>query len=169
MISFESILKVCKYQIVDGECFQWSCYGPNARYLILGSEHATVDVVFDSVTKTIYEVQVLARRNSDTDKFAAYLLFNPKFKAVYINECAARNVDPLVVCDDDRFIEIEDEQVFLSKLECVFDGTDFDSRAVVALQLTESEYETLAHMASTLEITLDQLVERILREAIPEK
>jgi hypothetical protein len=163
MMNFETILKTFDYSIADGSAYQWKCY-PAARFMVLESDSAEVTIIYSTVDQTIYEAEVDAK---DSSLSVPYRWLNPQWKDAYYTEAAERNIDPVVAYDDVKWTDLEVEDDFLTKARFMFDGKfDFDKRIQIDVELPADLLLHLAMQAHELDITLNQYLEQILRQAI---
>lgn len=150
------------HQITGGSEYQWDCYGFNVRYLDYESEYAHASVLFDTLTQEVYEANVTSKDES----IKPYRWLNPKTKQKYLDEAERRGIDPYNAWDDINWVDLETEDDFLSKAECIFDGEEFDERVTMPLELDKDEIFRLMELAHQRDITLNQLVEDILWDVI---
>ena len=148
-------------KITGGSEHQWDCYGSNARYLDFESEHAHASLIFDAVNQTVYVAEI----NDKDDKFA-YRWQNPEFKDKYLNECKERNVDPNKAWDEKNWTDLETSGDFLDKANRIIRGESFDTRVVMPMDFDKDELYSLMTMAHERDITLNQMIEIVLEEAI---
>lgn len=149
------------YRIVGGSEYCWSCF-PDARFLDFESEHAHVSCIFDTVSQVIYEVSI----NDKPNKYKPYRWLNPAYKDDYLAEAKEKNVDTTQAWDDVKWVELEIASDFLDKATAIFFGDEFDDRVQVPLDLGKDELFKLMEMAHEQDITLNQLVEKLLTEVI---
>jgi len=164
-MNFETILKTFDYSITDGSAYQWKCY-PAARFMVLESDSAEVTIIYSTVEQTIYEARVDAK---DSLSSVPYRWLNPFWKDAYYAEAAERNIDPVFAYDDVKWTDLEVEDDFLTKARFMFDGKfDFDKRIQIELDLDlpDDLLLRLAMQAHELDITLNQYLEQVLRQAV---
>ena len=165
MITTKEFLECINYSITDGEEFQWSCYGPNARYLEhWNNKHddsITVLAIFDTVNQTVYQIEAWdGRRDRE------YRWIDPDYREAHRHEAVSRNIDPDESYDDRKFIDIEVEEDIIEKATSVYKGTDYDSRITISIELTNEEKFLLMEQAHERDITVNQYVEHILQQEI---
>lgn len=157
-------MNVClDHRITGGAEFQWSCFGPNARYLDYESEHADASVIFDSVNQTVYIAEINAKRSDDM-----YRWVEPSVTKSYLAECKQRGIDPHEAWDDLEYVVLETEEDYLDKASAIFNGRPFDKRVDIPLEMDHQSIVKLALEAHRRDITLNQMVELILEWAIEE-
>lgn len=154
------------HKIVGGSDYQWSCYGPNARYLDYASEVATASVIFDTVNQTVYEATVDPMQDGDDNLPGPYRWLNPDTKDAYLAECKERNIESDVAFDDTKWIDLEVVEDFLEKAKAIMNNQPFDRRIQVPLDLEDDVLLHLALEAHKRDITMNQMVELILKHAI---
>ncbi len=70
--------------------------------------------------------------------------------------------------DDVKWVDLEVEEDFFEKAEAMFNGEEFDNRVQVPLDLDDDLMMQLFMEAHKRDITLNQLVEEILKKVIAE-
>ena len=139
----------------------WQCYGPNARFLDFESEYAHASLIFDTLNQTVYVAEI-----NDKDDNFAYRWQNPEFKEQYLDECTERDVDPNKAWDEKDWTDLETSDDFLEKASAIMRGESFDTRVVLPIDLSKDELFNLMKMAHERDITLNEMVEIVLQEAI---
>lgn len=95
-------------RISGGSEFQWSCYGPNARYIdfadIMGEDYC--GVIFDSRTYEVYSVELHVPGQDQ-----AFRWINPAYLDAYLKEAEQREIDPNVAWDQVKYTQIADSLV----------------------------------------------------------
>jgi hypothetical protein len=91
---------------------------------------------------------------------------NSDYSDAYIAESKQRNVDPNQAWDDVKWIDLEVEEDFLEKALAMFNGEKFDKRVQVPLELDDHLMMQLFMEAHKRDITLNQMVEEVLRKVI---
>ena len=86
-----------------------------------------------------------------------------------IAEAKQRDVKWKKAWDNVKWIDLETEEDFLHKAENIFNGhSDFDKRIQVPIELEDDVMLKLCMEAHKRDITLNQMVEQVLRVAIDE-
>ena len=150
------------YRITEGSEYCWDCFGANAYMLdsyVL--EQYSVSILFDTHTQTVYQLEL-----ADYRKDIAYLWTNPYFRQKYIDEAKTRDIDPMQAWDGVKFTEIEIEDEMLEKIRAVVNNELYDTRVGVPIELDDAVLYQLMTMAHEQDITLNQLVNNILREML---
>lgn len=156
------------HRITGGSEYQWKCYGTNVRFLDFESNFAYASVIFDTETQKVYEVTVNAKEDGDDNLPGPYRWLNPETKDAHLEECKEKNIDPNNAWDNTNWIDIEVEDDFLEKAKAIFENQPFDRRVSVPLDLDDTSLLQLALEAHKRDITINQMVEIILQNAIDE-
>jgi hypothetical protein len=162
MITLKQYLEAIDYRITEGTDYTWNCYGPHAAYLDgYVDERWSASVIFDRKTQTVYEAQIC-----DYRKDRCYRLFNPEWRAAHDDEARAKNVDPSIAWDDLRWVDLETDEDFLEKTTAIVANRDYDTRVSVPVDLPDSDLFLLMKQAHEQDITLNHLIESILRAEV---
>jgi len=153
------------HKITGGSEYQWSCWD-NSRYLDYESDYAHVSVIFNSTTQEIYQAEVSVKPESWDEDLKPYRWMNPLYKQAYFTEAIKRNIDPYEAWDDTKWTDLEVPEDFLEKAEAIFNGVAFDNRIQVPIELDNELMMQLFMEAHKRDMTLNQLVEEILRNMI---
>lgn len=166
MITMKDWLEAVQYKITEGDNYGWKCYGDNAHTLscwngIHDEGGWSASMIFDTKDQTVYEVDVCDYTNN-----RAYRLINPAFKKSYLREAKSRlgdnNHDQ--AWDDVAYVDLEVEEDFLEKATAIIAGEKYDARIQVPVDLTDEEMLMLFKMAHEQDITLNTLVENLLKK-----
>jgi len=160
--------EITDHRITEGSEYCWNCY-PNARYLSYESEFAHVSVLYSTETQEIYEADVSVKVDNwfDEDKeMKPYRWLNPEYKDAMISEAKTRKVKWRKAWDDVKWIDLEVEEDFLEKAKAIFNGESHDKRIQVPLELEDEVFWQLCMEAHKRDITLNQMVEKVLRNMI---
>jgi hypothetical protein len=111
-----------------------------------------LEIIFDQKTQTVYEVQAC-----DYQHNRAYRLINDAHKQVSRDNEA---------WDDTRWIDLEADDDWIQKAQSIVAGSDYDTRVTVPIDLDDQELLALMKMAHERDVTLNQLVEQVLREVM---
>jgi len=164
MITLKEYLEAVDYKISGGSEFQWKTFGPNARYLDCESQDIneySIHAVFDSVTQQVYSMEAWDYVNDRT-----YRWIDPNYVRAYKKACKKTNVDFKNAFDDKDFIDLEVAEDLLTKARAIVLGEEYDTRVEVPLTLDKEQIHELMTMAHKQDITLNQLVENILIDAM---
>ena len=164
----KQVNEITNHRITEGSEYCWNCY-PNARYLSYESEFAHVSVLYSTETQEIYEADVSVKVDNwfDEDKnMRPYRWLNPEYKDAMISEAKTRKVKWRKAWDDVKWIDLEVEEDFLEKAKAIFNGESHDKRIQVPIDLEDDVMLQLCMEAHKRDITLNQMVEKVLREVI---
>jgi hypothetical protein len=150
------------HQITGGSDYGWDCYGSNTWSIDYSSKYAHGYVVFDTETQKVYEVTV----SPITDTHKPYRYIDPNYRMSHDTEAKDRNVDPNVAWDDVMWVDLETEEDFIDKASKMFVGESFDTRIQVPVELDNDTLLKLTMEAHKRDITLNKMIEEILRELI---
>ena len=150
------------HRITGGSEYGWNCY-PEARSLDFESTHAWANVIFNSKTQEIYEASAEFRIKEGA---RPYRWLNPDYSAGLTAESATRGFDHTIAWDDIKWIDLDLAQDFLDKATAMFNDESFDTRVQVPLELDNETFIRLAKEAHERDITLNAMVELILRRVI---
>lgn len=160
----EDFLKSIDFHITEGSEYLWQCFGPDSYQLSSwnrGGIENTVCAVFDKKTKFVYTLEAWDYANRKT-----YRWIHPDYVEAVKSEYAARKLDFTESIDDEKFIDIDVPEDILEKAKAISNGQPYDERVQVVLNLLEHELFMLMTMAHKRDITLNQMVEIILKEMI---
>lgn len=117
--------------------------------------------------------------NEQQDGFSFFIAFDPKDdQRVYVveacdyaNNRAYRIKDPAIeldktAWDDVEFTELEVDDDFIQKALAIKAGEEYDTRVSIPLELEDDLLFELMKQAHERDITLNQMVEQVLREVI---
>lgn len=166
MITLKDWLEAIEYKITEGSVYEWDSYGETPYRLSrwdgqYNLDGPTSEVIFDTLDHTVYEVTV-----SDYKNERCYRWINPSNVEAYRSEAARKKVDPDEAYDNVKFINLELEEDILAKTKLIMSGQPYDSRVAVPLELEDDEIFQLMKMAHKYDVTLNQLVEKIIVDAI---
>lgn len=156
-------LNACNYRITEGSEYQWSCF-PNGYSLdSWNGDHDghSFTITFSREDQTVYELQA-----HDYARDRAYRWINPDFKAAHDQEAQERGVNANEAWEGVNYVDLELTEDFFAKMSAIYMGIDYDTRVSVPLELDDAELFQLMKMAHERDITLNQMVEDLLRLAI---
>lgn len=163
-ITLQDFMIVINYRITESDKFLWMCYGPNAYCMhSWNGDHDghSVDVVFDTVTQTVYELNAC-----DYKRNLAYRWINPSYREAFNKEAITKNSSPDEAWDGVTYINLDMADDILEKCSCIVNGTDYDTRVQVPIELNDSDLLKLFIIAHERDITLNKLIEELLRDEI---
>lgn len=157
------------HKITSGSEHGWTCWD-NARYLDYESDFAHVSVVYNTKTQSIYQAEVSIKTEMWSKDMRPYRWLNPLTKAAYVAEADKRGINADQAWDDVEWIDLETEEDFIEKATAIFNGDDdFDTRIQVPLDLADDVLLHLAMEAHKRDITMNKMVEIVLRQAIEQR
>lgn len=157
-------MELCDYRITEGSSYGWNCYGYDAYCLDSwnGDQNGhTLSVTFDTRTQEVYETYVC-----DYSRNRAYRLINPEYVNEHKEEAKERGLNSKEAWEGVDFVDLETEEDFVEKAKAIFAGEDYDTRVQVPLTLPDDALFQLMKLAHERDITLNQMVEGLLRDAI---
>jgi hypothetical protein len=164
MITMKEWMELVGYRITEGSDYMWQCYGSNAYALDSWNgeqDGHSFTIIFDTKDQTVYEVQA-----HDYVHDRAYRMINEDFQKKNRKEAKKRDIDKDNAWDDVNYIDLDVDDDFFQKCLAIREGEDYDTRVSVPMDFSDEELLTYMKLAHDLDITLNQLVERALREAI---
>lgn len=164
MITIKDFMECVDYRITEGSDYLWQCFGPNAHSLdCWNGDHNgfSIGIVFDTKTTTVYKFEA-----HDYSKQNSYRWIHPDWKEIHDKESRNKGVDITQAYDDVKFIDIDVSEDILEKATHIVMGIDYDERIQVPLDLPDSLLNKLFRIAHEQDITLNELVENILREEL---
>lgn len=157
-------MEICNYRITEGSDYQWECYGPNAYTLDSWNgdqDGHSFSIYFDTKTQEVYEVQIHDYRNQ-----RAYRMINPEFVKKHKKEAKRREVEYKQAWDNVDYVDLEVDDDWIQKALAVEAGEVYDTRVSVPLVLDRDQMFDLMTMAHERDMTLNELVEFVLKEEI---
>lgn len=161
----EAYIRAIEFKITDGDNFLWKCFGPNARFLESLDGDFHVSAVFDTVTRRIYEASISSTYSGDI----GYRWIDMDYIEAYKEEAASRNVDWMQLCDDKRWAMTDDFDDIIDKITKITRGEEYDPRVILYLELDDDVKEMVENAATLLGISIEEFVERALKETIKEE
>lgn len=166
MTTIKEWMELVSYQITEGSEYCWQCYGPDAYTLDSwdGEQNGhSFTIIFDKQDQVVYELQAHDYKNN-----RAYRWINPDCKLDHDSEACNRNIDARIAWDDLNYVNLEIVEDFYDKATAIMNGEDYDTRVQVPLDLEDDLLFDLMKMAHERDITLNQMVEIVLRRVIDE-
>jgi len=164
MITMKEFMELVDYRITEGAPYGWQCYGSDAYCLDSWNgdqDGHSLSIIFDSKDQTVYEVQA-----HDYLHQRAYRMINEDFAKKMKKEAKHRNVDKKEAWEDVEYVDLDVDDDFIQKCLAIVEGEDYDTRVEVPLDLDRDTIYELMQQAHEQDITLNQLVERILTDVI---
>jgi hypothetical protein len=161
MLTLPEFLELIDHRITGGDEYQWRCYGNHAHTIDSDGDNHSFSVVFDRLNQTVYEVTVCDYSND-----RAYRMINPDFESKHNDEAADRNVPANQAWDDVLYVDLDVDDDFIQKSLAIKSGKPYDTRVQLDLDLDDDLLFGLMKLAHQQDITLNHLIEQILREMI---
>jgi hypothetical protein len=164
MLTVKEWMELVDYRITEGGDYGWRCFGPDAYSLSSWNgeqDGYSFNIVFDTRTQEVYTVEVC-----DYTHNRAYRIINPDYKEEHDAEGEDRGVLDNQAWDDVDYIDLEADDDFIQKGLAIRAGEDYDTRVSVPLDLEDDVLFDLMKEAHERDITLNELMEEVLRNAI---
>ena len=166
MITMKEWMELVDYKITEGDTYGWSCYGPNSYQLsswngVHGAGGYSFNIIFSTKSHKVYEVEVCDYTNN-----RAYRMINPDYVKKHKKEAKNRGEWADQAWDDVPFTDLEVDDDFIQKCLAIKAGEAYDTRVQVPLDLPDDMMFELMRMAHERDITLNQMVEEVLKEVI---
>lgn len=166
MITMKEWMELVDYKITEGDTYGWSCYGPNSYQLsswngVHGKGGYSFNIVFSTKSHKVYEVEVCDYTND-----RAYRMINPDYIKKYKKESKHRGELGNQAWDDVDYIDLEVVDDFIQKCLSIKACEAYDTRIQVPLDLPDELMFEMMKMAHERDITLNQMVEEILKQVI---
>ena len=165
----KEFMELVDYKITEGGEYGWQCFGSNSYQLshwngVHGKGGWSANIVFSTKSQKVYTVEVCDYTND-----RAYRIINPDYVKKYNKESKDRGELGNQAWDGVDYIDLEVDDDFIQKCLAIQAGEDYDTKVSVPLELEDDKMFELMRMAHEQDITLNQLVENILRNMITEK
>jgi hypothetical protein len=161
MIYLNDFFNLVNFKITGGSEYLWNCFGNNARFLDSEQENQDTSCIFDAQTQELYVLHFSHMVKEDT--FEAYRWINPKYKEKYIEEHNQRNIDYTLFVDETPYNDFDNINDFIAVVD-KFSG--FAKYTTMSIELDDDLILELTKKAMELNLTIDVLVNNILREYI---
>lgn len=164
MITLKEWMEVVEYRVTEGSTYGWQCYGGNAYALdSWNGEHDghSFTIIFDVKTQVVYEVQ-----SHDYKNQRAYRIINEEFRKKNKKEAKRRDVNRDEAWEDINYVDLESDDDWIQKALSIAAGEDYDTRVSIPIDLPEDELMVLFKMAHERDLTFNDFVEQILRDAL---
>ena len=161
-----------QHKITSGSEYGWDCYGSNTWSIDYTSKYAFGYVIFDTVTQRVYEVNVspaFGAWGTVEHEPKPYRYIDPDYRVSHDAEAKDRHVDANQAWDDVMWVDLETEEDFIEKASKMFNGESFDTRISIPLELDDDTLFKLTMEAHKRDITLNKMIEELLRELIVNK
>ena len=163
-IMIKQFMETVNYRITVGSDYGWQCYGHNAYMLDSWNgeqDGHSLTIIFDTKTQEVYEVQA-----HDYVNQRAYRWINPDYVKKNNKEARKRDVDRKEAWDNVDYVDLETVDDFFEKAQAIVQGQPYDTRVQVPIDLSDHDMFQLMKMAHEHDITLNQMVEVLLKKVI---
>ena len=163
-ITLKQFMETVNYRITEGSDYGWECYGHNAYMLDSWNgeqDGHSLTIIFDTKTQEVYEVQA-----HDYVNERAYRLINPDYAKKNKKEARKRGVNKAEAWDNVDYVDLETVDDFFEKAQAIVQGQPYDTRVQVPIDLSDHDMFQLMKMAHEHDITLNQMVEVLLKKVI---
>lgn len=164
MITLKDFMELIEYRITEGYEYQWTCYGPDAFALDSWNHQQdgySAGIMFDTKTHTVYEVSIC-----DYKRGRAYRIINPDYKQAHRDESISKSVLANQAWDDVNYIDLETDGDFVAKTKAIINDQDYDTRIELPMEMPDDVLYQLMVIAHEKDLTLNQLIENVIREQI---
>jgi hypothetical protein len=164
MLTVKEWMELVDYRITEGDSYGWQCFGDKAFSLSAwNGDHNgwSMNMVFDTDTQTVYTVEIC-----DYARDRAYRMINPDFKQAYDAEARDRGANANEAWDAVNYVDLDVDDDFIQKGLAIREGEDYDTRVTVKIEFPDDVLFQMMKLAHDRDITLNQLVEIALQEAI---
>jgi hypothetical protein len=152
MITLKQFMETVNYRICEGSSWNGFALGAYSLDYWNGDQDGhSLCVIFDTKDQTVFCVQACDYKNN-----RAYRLTHPDH---------TKDLDKQA-WDDIEWTDLEDEADWLEKAQAIVAGRDYDTRVSIPLELGEAEMFQLMSMAHEQDITLNQLVAKIIQQVV---
>ena len=156
MITLKQWMDAVDYRITEGSKYLWSCFGDNAYTFDSCQRYRSASIIIDTKTQEVYQTTVYDYANE-----RAYRMINPIYARAYRDECTSRDCAD-TAWDEVKYVDLDMNDDFLEKMAAIIAGEDYDTRVEVPLTLDNDQLFELMKLAHQQDITLNQLVEKVL-------
>jgi hypothetical protein len=163
-VMIKQFMETVNYRITEGSDYGWQCYGHNAYMLDSWNgeqDGHSLSIIFDTKTQEVYEVQA-----HDYVNERAYRWINPDYVKKNNKEARKRDVNRKEAWDNVDYVDLETVDDFFEKAQAIVQGQPYDTRVQVPIDLPDHEWFQLMKMAHDRDITLNQMVEDLLKKCI---
>ena len=167
MITMQDFMEVVDYRITEGSDYNWACFGPDARPYSISAWNGDHDgwsfnIVFDTGTQEVYIAEAC-----DYLHGRAYRKINPDYIKDYKDYAKQNNTGyEDQAWDSVEFVDLEADDDWIQKSLSIVAGEDYDTRVSIPIDLPEDELMVLFRAAHERDMTFNEFVEDVLRNAL---
>lgn len=146
MINHKQFFDIVKFQVSNGSAYPNPTYA--SAYMVNSSkrDEYNASCIFNIDTGAVYEIYV-----HDCVKYTSYRWIAEEFRDSIINMSST---------------SIEVEEDILEKLTAIVAGQPYDTRVIMPLELSDSDFLIMAKAAHAEDITFNEFIEKALTEAV---
>jgi len=160
MITLQQFLDKINYKITGGSTFLWSCYGEDVYSIDSWVEgHYEASVTFNPTTQEAFEITVFDEVNE-----RQYRWINPLVLDAYNAEFLERGLDKQDF--GFKYTNIEVDFDMLEKLEGIVNKTEYDTRVVIQVDMSDTDFLTFAKAAHAMDVSFNEFVEKAIKSVI---
>jgi hypothetical protein len=153
MITLKEWMEVANYRITEGGDY----YGFGIVNYSLSSWNGeqdgySLEIIFDPKTQEVHQVEACDYKHQ-----RAYRLTNLESKEENPSKEA---------WDDVQWVDLESDDDWIQKAQAIVAGEDYDTRVSIPIDLPEAELMVLFKAAHAADMTFNDFIEQILRDAI---
>ncbi len=152
----KQFLTATDHEITDGSVYEWSSYGPRARFINCDNALASAHIVFDTVTQDVYEIGV-----QTTDGQTNYRWMNPLYLDAYKAEAKKRGVEwnsPASIEENVRWMDTDTIEDICEKVHAIRNGIPYNPDVIMTLHLDREVICDMALMAHERGLTLNEFI-----------
>lgn len=114
------LMMAARAKVIGGSDYLWNSFGEKSRYIDFGllDEQPIVSAVFDAETQEVYCVEIF-----DYESNRSWRYLDTRYKAIFLNECKERGVNPDICWDDIKYINVDNIQA-LTLINQFFKGEE---------------------------------------------
>lgn len=166
MSILEQFLSAIDYRINEAWEHQWPSY-TNGQTLGLYNEYAAAKIIFNRENQEVIEISVASELEAREQN--AYRWINPDYLEEIQAEAERRGLRHKEALEGLDYVELDVIDDLLEKAVAMLADEEFDKRVDLPLDLDEDLLMKLFRMAHEQDITLNQLMEKILLKAMEEE
>jgi hypothetical protein len=165
-MEYEDFIDLAQRNITDHSKFMWSCYGDTAYTMDSWDgeqDGRSISMIYDLSGLYVYQMMVY-----DYNKKRAYRYLNPEYSKAYFDEVKERGASDNAWSEDYGDIDYTDLETyddFMEKATAIVHYEDYDTRVSIPIDLPEDELMNLFKMAHEADMTFNDYVTQILRDA----
>ena len=146
MINNKQFFDIVKFQVSSGSQYPNPVY--TSAYMVNSNkrDEFNASCIFNLDTGAVYEIYV-----HDCIKYNSYRWVAEEFRDSAANMSST---------------SIEVEEDILEKLIAIVNGTEYDTRIIIPIDITDEEFLIMAKAAHAEDITFNEFIEKALTEAI---